>query len=69
VALGGASAGIVVDYPEDGSIFPPEMTAPTFLFRDRGGPWIGGYESIDSVSARREFESQCRIILVEQPIS
>ena len=27
-------APIVVDYPEDGSIFPPEITAPTFLWRD-----------------------------------
>jgi len=25
---------IVVDYPEDGSIFPPEITPPTFLWRD-----------------------------------
>ncbi|HKM80906.1 MAG TPA: tetratricopeptide repeat protein [Candidatus Acidoferrum sp.] len=27
-------AEIMVDYPEDGSIFPPEMTPPTFLWRD-----------------------------------
>ncbi len=25
---------ITVDYPEDGSIFPPEITPPTFLWRD-----------------------------------
>lgn len=25
---------IIVDYPEDGSIFPPEITPPTFLWRD-----------------------------------
>ena len=25
---------ITIDYPEDGSIFPPEITAPTFLWRD-----------------------------------
>jgi tetratricopeptide (TPR) repeat protein len=30
------AAAIVIDYPEDGSIFPPEMTAPTFLYRDGG---------------------------------
>ncbi|MGD0693937.1 MAG: tetratricopeptide repeat protein [Terriglobia bacterium] len=29
-------APITVDYPEDGSIFPPEITAPTFLWRDSG---------------------------------
>src|SRR5271157_913524 len=27
-------ARIAVDYPEEGSIFPPEITAPTFLWRD-----------------------------------
>src|SRR5271156_3489132 len=25
---------ITIDYPEDGSIFPPEITPPTFLWRD-----------------------------------
>jgi hypothetical protein len=30
----GALAAIAVDYPEEGSIFPPEITAPTFLWRD-----------------------------------
>jgi tetratricopeptide (TPR) repeat protein len=29
---GGAS--ITVDYPEDGSVFPPEITPPTFIWRD-----------------------------------
>ena len=28
---------LVVDYPEDGSIFPPEITPPTFLWRDSAG--------------------------------
>ena len=27
-------AAITVDYPENGSIFPPEITPPTFLWRD-----------------------------------
>ena len=36
-AFGGVRAAkIVIDYPEDGSIFPPEITPPTFLFRDSG---------------------------------
>src|ERR1035438_4115135 len=30
----GALAALAVDYPEEGSIFPPEITAPTFLWRD-----------------------------------
>jgi len=28
------SASITIDYPEDGSIFPPEITPPTFIWRD-----------------------------------
>jgi tetratricopeptide (TPR) repeat protein len=32
----GAAAKITIDYPEDGSIFPPEITPPTFLWRDGG---------------------------------
>ena len=28
------TATITVDYPQDGSIFPPEITPPMFLFRD-----------------------------------
>jgi tetratricopeptide (TPR) repeat protein/Tol biopolymer transport system component len=28
------TAPIVIDYPADGSIFPPDMAAPTFLWRD-----------------------------------
>src|SRR5450759_516684 len=27
---------ITIDYPEEGSIFPPEITPPTFLWRDGG---------------------------------
>ncbi len=34
VALAAPPAAITVDYPEDGSIFPPEITPPTFLWRD-----------------------------------
>ncbi|MGA8408297.1 MAG: tetratricopeptide repeat protein [Candidatus Acidiferrales bacterium] len=29
-----AQASITVDYPQDGSIFPPEITPPTFIWRD-----------------------------------
>ena len=28
------ATNLVVDYPLDGSVFPPEITAPTFLWRD-----------------------------------
>ena len=27
-------AAIIIDYPQDDSIFPPEITAPTFIWRD-----------------------------------
>ena len=30
-------AAITVDYPEEGSLFPPEITPPTFLWRDPSG--------------------------------
>ena len=30
------TAAIAIDYPEEGSIFPPEITPPTFLWRDHG---------------------------------
>jgi tetratricopeptide (TPR) repeat protein len=32
-----AVASITVDYPAEGSIFPPEIAAPTFLWRDPDG--------------------------------
>ncbi len=28
------SAPLSIDYPQDGSIFPPEITSPTFIWRD-----------------------------------
>jgi tetratricopeptide (TPR) repeat protein len=33
-APAGGTASIAVDYPAEGSIFPPDMAAPTFLWRD-----------------------------------
>jgi tetratricopeptide (TPR) repeat protein len=33
-AAAGGGGAIVVDYPAEGSIFPPDMEAPTFLWRD-----------------------------------
>lgn len=29
-----ASSKVIIEYPLEGSVFPPEITAPTFLFRD-----------------------------------
>src|ERR1035438_5086158 len=29
-----ALSKLTVDYPEEGAVFPPEITAPTFLWRD-----------------------------------
>jgi len=33
-AAGPAPAPIAIDYPEGGSVFPPDMAAPTFIWRD-----------------------------------
>jgi Flp pilus assembly protein TadD len=33
----GSVAAITVDYPEEGTLFPPEITPPTFLWRDPSG--------------------------------
>jgi tetratricopeptide (TPR) repeat protein len=33
-ARAGTPAAITIDYPQDGSVFPPEITPPTFLWRD-----------------------------------
>ena len=41
MALAASPAAITIDYPEPGSIFPPEITPPTFLWRDsaKGVSW------------------------------
>jgi tetratricopeptide (TPR) repeat protein len=35
VSAGYSSASIAIDYPQNGSIFPPEITPPVFIWRDR----------------------------------
>jgi tetratricopeptide (TPR) repeat protein len=42
VALAQQPAPITIDYPLDGSIFPPDMAAPTFLWRDNSNAstWV-----------------------------
>ena len=30
----GPTTGLVVDYPLDGSVFPPEFVPPTFVWHD-----------------------------------
>ncbi|RPJ60540.1 MAG: hypothetical protein EHM23_10000, partial [Acidobacteria bacterium] len=39
-----ASQSITIDYPLQGSVFPPDMAPPTFLWRDSkptsAGPWL-----------------------------
>src|SRR5581483_2014511 len=34
-ALGSQPAAILIDYPAEGSLFPPDMVAPSFLWRDQ----------------------------------
>ena len=41
--IGARPAEITIDYPLNGSVFPPEITSPTFLWRDSSGAarrWI-----------------------------
>src|ERR1019366_643758 len=41
-------ARITVDYPVNGSIFPPEITPPTFLWRDpSANRWVVGVSFAD----------------------
>jgi len=52
-------AGITVDYPAEGSIFPPDISAPTFLWRDANASaaeWDIGVEFADH-SARIKVQS------------
>jgi len=35
VSIEGEPAVITIDYPDDGSVFPPDMISPTFLWHDR----------------------------------
>jgi tetratricopeptide (TPR) repeat protein len=37
------AAGLTIDYPSQGSIFPPDMAAPTFLWRD-ATPNVTGWQ-------------------------
>src|SRR5579871_368579 len=39
-ALAAQASGVTVDYPVDGSIFPPDIIAPTFLWRDSGAATV-----------------------------
>ena len=33
----GAAFGITIEYPAPGSVFPPDICAPTFVYRDKPG--------------------------------
>ncbi len=56
-------ANLTIDYPLDGSIFPPEITPPTFLWHDaseQAKRWVvqvsfAGVSDKISVEARGEF--------------
>ncbi len=50
------SSRVTIDYPEEGSIFPPEITAPTFLWRDTAGnarTWLIEVTFADGASSIR----------------
>jgi len=69
-----AAGEIVVDYPQNGTLFPPDMTSPTFLFRDSGGEnarWLvrvsfekSPHEIFVLTDGRRpekEYDPRCRL--------
>jgi TPR repeat/WD40-like Beta Propeller Repeat len=53
------AAAITVDYPEDGAIFPPEITPPTFIWHDESNAatWTIEVSFIDD-SQTIQFKSQ-----------
>src|ERR1022692_1383328 len=56
VASASAAAKIAIDYPLDGSVFPPEITPPTFLWRDASESakrWVIGVSFGDHSSGIR----------------
>src|ERR1035437_2736159 len=53
-----ATAAITVDYPEDGAIFPPEITPPTFIWHeesDTAGAWAS---ALSFRAGSKEIHSQ-----------
>jgi Flp pilus assembly protein TadD len=72
-AIGAAASGepaparIVVDYPQEGSIFPPGIVPPTFLWHDSSSAvrWTVGWAGLRIVDAvvtappRGEVDSRC----------
>jgi Tfp pilus assembly protein PilF len=53
-AVESSPAAIIVDYPSSGSIFPPEITPPTFIWRDRAARanrWRIGVEFRDGAAS------------------
>ena len=61
-------APITVDYPEEGSIFPPEITPPTFLWRDVSGSasvWTIDVEFADGAAGIRAQSAGERLRLGE----
>jgi tetratricopeptide (TPR) repeat protein len=69
-AGGGAPAPITVDYPEEGSIVPPDFAAPTFLWHDAavaGGTAAaapGGPGAVDAWYVGVELDGGARIDLL-----
>ena len=60
-----APAAITIDYPEQGSVFPPDFAAPTFLWREWAegvNKWLvevkfgDGSPSIRTESEGKRFE-------------
>ncbi len=61
-----APASIVIDYPEEGSIFPPEITAPTVIWHDESqaaAKWQIDVEFTDGLPGMRVAAAGSRLPL------
>ncbi len=55
-----APGKVAIDYPLDGSVFPPEFVPPTFVFRDRSGAATTWRITIQFGDGARSLEFEAR---------
>jgi lipoprotein NlpI len=47
ICVNGGDGGVAIDYPLTGSVFPPEITAPVFLWHGGGSQWTVQFDFAD----------------------
>jgi tetratricopeptide (TPR) repeat protein len=53
ICVNGWDGGVVIDYPLTSSVFPPEITAPVFLWHGGGSPWAVEFDFQDGAPPLR----------------